>query len=135
MPTLSQGQIDALRRSFLETLAERAREHLRRNVEWAVFSIPDPILLRMTRAMVRRAILRGLRLDTAILAYIHIAFVVAPNFDEHPLVRDVEARYGVGPDDLPFVLGDALTTENWRTIRKSSDPNSWELGTTEAGNS
>jgi hypothetical protein len=126
MFTLRDDHVRALRASFMETLAERCAAHLRTDVEWAVHAISDSILQRMVWASIRRAQGAGLRMDTAIIAYVHLAFVVAPNFDAHPLVRRVAAT-GVTPDDLPYVLGERLSPADWREVRTISDPACWQL--------
>lgn len=132
MFTLRTSHLNAIRESFLETLAERCAGHLRTNVEWAVQSIPDEILLRMVRSSIRRALAHGMKLDTAIIAFVHIAFVVAPNFDEHRRVSDILRGTEMVPDEIPFVLGQMISVEEWQEVRLSSDPAAWGLHRAEA---
>ena len=109
MFVLRAEHLEALRAGFLDTLAERCAARLRTQLEWAVHSISDAILIRMVRASVRRALKAGLRLDTAIIAYVHLSFTISPNFDDHQTVRAAIAHWRLAPDDIPFALGDVLT--------------------------
>lgn len=85
----------------------------------------------MVRTAIQRALDAGLKLDTAIIAYVHLAFVVAPNFDEHEIVQRIISSLHPLPDELPFLLGERLSTDEWAQIRQASDSRSWGLGTSE----
>ncbi len=126
--TVFQPQAEAL---FLEEVAKYLRKrHARTPVRYrtqafAVQDMPDALL----RSVVSRAVDRGrgygLTQQSTLTAFVALMFVVAPNFDRHPLIRHALTDKSVAPDERISKLWERTTKENWATTKQEYDPQAW----------
>jgi hypothetical protein len=91
--------------------------------------IPEGRLLELVRGGIARARAYGMTWQSSITAFVVLMFVVAPNFDRHPLIRHVLTDSGVRPDERLDALWENTTQENWQAAADNYDPASW--GTSE----
>jgi hypothetical protein len=54
-------------------------------------------------------------------------FTVAPNFDEHPKIRQLLTESHVPPDARLAHLADAITLEEWVQARDAGNENAWRI--------
>src|SRR5262249_38329429 len=82
------------------------------------------------QALVRRGIARGraygLTWQSSLGGFVVLAFVAAPNFDAHPLVRRVLRDDHVPADLRLGQLWKRTTKKTWETISQRYDPAAWE---------
>lgn len=118
--------------AFLRGLVRHLREnHAEEEVvtpagEFRVEELDDETLLRMAGAGVERARRYGMSWESSLTAFVVLMFVVAPNFDEHPLIRRVLGDEQVAPDLRLDGLWEQTTEENWEAAENNYDPGAWE---------
>lgn len=118
--------------AFERRVALYLREHHAAEVvtlpegERAVEDLDDETLLRMARSGIARARAYGMSWESSITAFVVIMFVVAPNFDDHPLIRRTLEDEEVEPDLRVEQLWELTTEENWEAAARDYDPGRWE---------
>ncbi|HLG17534.1 MAG TPA: hypothetical protein VJH03_24030 [Blastocatellia bacterium] len=93
----------------------------------AVKQLPDDALLEIVRSGIARARSYGMTWESTLTAFVAIMFVVAPNFDEHPLIQRVLKDESVPPDSRIDLLWERTTDQNWEAAQRNSNPASWNL--------
>lgn len=115
----------------------RVVEHLRASHADVIIRLPDEVALlkqtsneRLTE-MARRAVARarGYRMDweSSVTAFVVLMFVVAPNFDAHPLIQRVLKDERVDANSRVDRLWERTSEENWDAAAKNYDPAAWGL--------
>jgi hypothetical protein len=95
--------------------------------EFLIEELPDETLLTMVRQTASRARQFGMKLESSLMAFIVLAVVSAPNFDEHPLIRRILNDNSTQPDERIERLWDKTTEENWEAVEKNYDVDAWGL--------
>lgn len=122
---------DAADAAFLRRVADYVRyEHAEHAVHlpggsYTVEQLPDDLLLALVGRGVERARAYGMTWESSLTAFVVLTFVVAPNFDEHPLVRRVLGDEQTEPDLRIDGLNESVTDENWEAARQSYDAGAW----------
>lgn len=89
--------------------------------------LDDVSLRQMIAASVERARGYGLKSEAALASFAAIAFLIAPNFDEHPLLRRTLVNSEIDPDKRLAELAANATEENWRAARAAARSEAWGL--------
>lgn len=128
-------QMEAFRSVAEADFVARTAEHLRAEHadapvrlpegELALSEIPEERLLELVRRGVERARAYGMTWESSITAFVVLTFVVAPNFDQHPVIRHVLADPDVPADTRLDGLWEQTTEENWQAAAEAYDPSSW----------
>lgn len=118
-------QLEAFRPRADELLAARVVEHLRENHPEEVGRLPDDVLAEMVSNGLARARRYGLTLESSLTAFVVLMFVVAPNFDEHPLIRHVLTDESEPPDRRVDALAERISEANWEEAERRYDPGAW----------
>jgi hypothetical protein len=119
----------ALEARVVEYLREEHAEEIVR-MPWGDFSIdelPEEVLLAMVREGFRRARRYGLSWEATLTAFVVMMISVAPNFDEHPLIRRVLADEQIEPNARVERLWERTTDENWEAARENYDADAWRV--------
>lgn len=106
-------------------MVRRLVEHLRAEHADYVEGLPDDILSEMTRNGVARARRYGLTLESSIGAFVALMFEVAPNFDEHPLIRHALTDASVPPDERIDELPKRVPQAHWEEAGRRYDEKAW----------
>ena len=93
----------------------------------AVEQIPDEILYEMVRNGIARARSYGLSWESTVGAFVVLMIVIAPNFDEHPLIQRILTDESVPENDRIDELWGRTSEQNWEAAEKSYDANAWNL--------
>lgn len=131
-------QMDVFRAVADEAFVKRLAEHLRTKYATVgvllptgvvtVGQIPDEMLRAMVRGGVARARGHGLSYESTLAAFLAIMIEAAPNFDEHPRVRQVLADESVPPNSrLDQLLDQAVLDESWAEIKQNYNAAAWTL--------
>src|SRR5262245_49764310 len=94
---------------------------------WSVKQIPDEILSRMAQHGFDRARRYGLGWESSLAAFVVLMFVVAPNFDEHPLIQRILKDESVPPDERIDRLWQSISEQNWEAASQGYDEHAWQL--------
>jgi hypothetical protein len=100
---------------------------------YTIDSLPVARLNSMVKGGFARARQCGLTGKSALIAYVVLMFLTAPNFDKHPLIQHVLTDNSIPPDARLAELWQRTTDQNWVAVRRSYDPGAWEAHM-EAGN-
>ena len=132
-----EEQLLAFRAVADEDFVARTAEYLRAEHPEAAVALPDgerplsempdELLLGMVRRGIARARSYGLTWESSITAFVVLMFVVAPNFDAHPLIRRVLTDEKVAPDLRVDQLWEETTDENWEAAAAGYDAGAWEV--------
>jgi hypothetical protein len=95
--------------------------------ELKVAEIPGALLREMVGKGLARARGYGMRYESSLAAFVSLMFAVAPNFDEHPLIRRVLEDESTPPDLRIEMLDEYVTDENWEAAAQSYDPGAWNV--------
>jgi hypothetical protein len=85
---------------------------------------PD-VFRSMVQAGVARARSHSLSQRYSISVFVALMFVIAPNFDECPPIRDRFASEGAPPDDVLDGVVGATSPGEWLVAKDMSDPAAW----------
>jgi hypothetical protein len=117
-------------RRVVEYLGEEHSDALvkTREAELTLGELPGADLREMVRRGVERARAYGLTWESSLTAFVVLTFVVAPNFDGHPLIKRVLQDDDVEPDLRIDRLWELTTEENWEAAAADYDAGAWEPG-------
>ena len=87
--------------------------------------LPEEQLTEMVRRGLARARRYDLTLETTLTGFVAIMFAVAPNFDEHPLLRRVLTDESLPPDSRLDEMMNKTSAENWIQVERSYDAAAW----------
>ncbi len=92
-----------------------------------ISTIPEVAIRTMVRTGIDRAAGYGIRWKSTQASFVTAMFVVAPNFDEDPLVHELLSDERVKPDHRMYSVVNQLSSEHWRAIRERYDVHAWGL--------
>jgi hypothetical protein len=115
-------------RRVVEHLAEEHSDTLVKTsvAESTLRELPGADLHEMVRRGVERARAYGLTWESSLTSFVVLMFVVAPNFDEHPLIKRVLQDNNVEPDLRIDRLWELTSEENWEAAAAGYDAGAWE---------
>ena len=79
----------------------------------------------MVRCGVGQARSYGMTWESSLAAFVVLMFEVAPNFEEHPLIRRVLQLPSVPPDSRIEELWKRTLDVHWQAARQNYDPDAW----------
>jgi hypothetical protein len=95
--------------------------------EFLIEELPDETLLKMVRHTTSRSRRYEMEMESSITAFVVLAVVTAPNFDEHLLIRRILNDHSTPPEDRIQRLWDETTEENWAAVEENYDVKAWFL--------
>jgi hypothetical protein len=121
-----------------QAFIRRVVEHLRQQHPEAVVQLAGEVLLirqlgetqlrRLVGSGLARARALGMDWESSLMAFVVLMFVVAPNFDEHPLIQRVLKDERVAANARLGQLWERTSDENWEAARKNYDARAWQSG-------
>lgn len=142
MLVLRPEQVEAFENVAEAAFEQRVVEYLRENhpdevvrlpsKETCVAELTDEELRRMVRHGIKRARGYGQTWESSITSFIVLMFTIAPNFDEHPLIRRVLKDKEIAADLRLEEIWDYTTEENWEAAHRNYSPDGWNLGSEES---
>lgn len=93
-----------------------------------VNQIVDETLQEMVRNGITRAREYEMASESSLASFVVLMFVVAPNFDAHPLIKRVLTDESVPADERIGHLWERTSDQNWEAARQNYDPTDWNLG-------
>jgi hypothetical protein len=88
--------------------------------------LPDGVLRELVQRGIARAREYGLTWQSSIGGFVVLRFLMAPNFDAHPLVRRVLRDERIPADLRVDRLWRRTTRKTWEQIQERYDPNAWQ---------
>jgi hypothetical protein len=95
--------------------------------EYQVKDLDDGTLLKMVRTGIARARSYGMTWESNLTTFAIVMVVVAPNFDDHPLIQRVLNDDRIEPDQRIEQLWRLTEEENWKTAEDSYEARAWNL--------
>lgn len=92
-----------------------------------VAEAPEKLLCEIIRNGIVRARSYGMKHESSLAAFVSLMFAVAPNFDDHPLIRGVLRNETEPPDSRIELFGEEVTDENWEEAEQGYDPLAWNV--------
>lgn len=93
--------------------------------EFAVAQMADETLHQIVQNGIDRACGHGLSWESSLTAFVVLMFVVAPNFDEHPLFQLTLRDETVPPNARLGELMKRTTDKNWQAAKERYDASAW----------
>lgn len=87
--------------------------------------IPLAVLREIVSNGVTQARQYGMTWEYALASFVSLMFVIAPNFDEHPIIRHILSSDAVAPDERIEMLWERITDEHWDAAGENYDPLAW----------
>jgi hypothetical protein len=94
-------------------------------IENKVNGLDDETLLKMVRTGIARARSYGMTWESSITAFVVLMFVVAPNFDGHPLMTHILKDGSIEPDERIDRLCEQTTDSNWEAAKRDYNVAAW----------
>jgi len=124
----AHAEVDFEKRVALHILEEHADVLVRLHGRTiGVAEIPEEVLRKMIKSGLARARGYGMEHESSLAVFVSLMFAVAPNFDEHPLIRRVLLDEREPPDSRIELLGEHVTDENWEAAEQNYDPLAWNV--------
>lgn len=137
MLSIRQEQLEAFQpvadRVFVENLIEALKEQypgiiVRLSIgTFGIEQLPDDTLHKMVLNGITRARGYGMSWESSLSGFVILMFVMAPNFDEHPLIKRVLKNDSVAPDSRIEQLWEHTSDENWEAVEQNYDANAWNI--------
>lgn len=137
MLTIRDDQMEAFQETAEAAFAKSIVEYIKENHgeeivqipagKCKVTHLPEDIFYQMVRKSLQRAKRYEFSLRPTLKAYVVLRFVVAPNFDDHPIIKRVLTDENVPADERIDQLWDKTSEQNWEAAEQNYDANSWEL--------
>ncbi len=94
--------------------------------ELEIKRIPIEVFEKMVKAGIERAGTYGLDWESAIVSFVSLMFITAPNFDQHPCFRESLNSFESDPNFRIDELTKNSTEEDWEIVHQNYDINAWE---------
>ncbi|AKT41337.1 hypothetical protein [Chondromyces crocatus] len=103
----------------IQPYLDRLCRHLRQTHHAAVFRYTESELRALAEAGIARARRHGLTFQPAITFFVTLQFVIAPDFDEHPRIRQILMDERLPPDERIDVLAVSVPEATWREAARA----------------
>ena len=90
-------------------------------------AIPETTLRAMVKGGIEEARNYDLTSKSAIISYVVLMFLTAPNFDQHPLIQHTLLDEKIDPNLRLNELWTKTVDQNWVAIKQSYEPSEWNL--------
>jgi hypothetical protein len=137
MLTIRSKQLRAFQPAAEAAFIDRVAKHIRDNHSDAevglpsgktvVERLPDRVLRKMVESGVASARRYGISWESTLTAFVVLMFVVAPNFDKHPILQRVLSDREIPPDSRLDGLWERTSEQNWEAARGSYDAAAWGI--------
>lgn len=94
---------------------------------YVVDQTPEETLHEIVRNGIAHARGYGMSWESSLSAFVGLMLVVAPNFDEHPLIQRVLKNREVESDLRIEQLWEQTSEETWEAAKQNYDANAWHL--------
>ena len=105
--------------------ANRVLLYLRGNHAERVSSVNDDQLRSMVIGGLDRARRHGLTGESALTAFVTFMFEFAPNFDQHPHLRQLLSDRSMPPNARLARMSQVVSDQEWEEVRRMYDPRAW----------
>lgn len=89
--------------------------------------LPPETLQRMIENGLKRARNYGMTWESSLTSFVVMMFLVAPNFDDHPLLKRPLLDAEIEPDKRIEQLWERTTDANWDAAKQDYDAQAWNL--------
>jgi hypothetical protein len=125
MLIIRNEQLDAFQEIADAAFVQTIIEHLREEHAEAIGRLPDEVLTDMVQAGIDRARSWGLTWEATITAFVALMFEIAPNFDEHPKIREILSEESEPEDARLDRLVEEVSEKDWEEAVQLYDENAW----------
>jgi hypothetical protein len=126
---IRREQMDVFERQAEENYVHKLEQYLRQNHAEAVQVYPNEQFHQMVINGIARARRHGLTFENKIAFFVALMFEIAPNFDEHPRIRDVLEEASLPPDERIDRLTEWVIDRDWNEAKENLDTAAWGLDT------
>ncbi len=95
-------------------------DHLAEDHPEAFSDLEDAVIQKRIRAGIRRARNHALDTDGAAVAFVTLMFLVAPDFDRHPAIKQALANTALPSDERIRTLFSTTTEDDWAEAASNS---------------
>ncbi|MEW6127923.1 MAG: hypothetical protein AB1757_12865 [Acidobacteriota bacterium] len=137
MLTIRDEQMDAFQETAEAAFAKKIIEYLKENHGDEIVQIPDgkckiahlpeTIFFDMVFKSLQRAKRFGFSYRSTLKTYVVLRFVVAPNFDEHPIIKRILTDENIPADDRIDQLWERTSEQNWEAAEQNYDTDAWGI--------
>ena len=125
MYTIRDAQLNALAEAAERVFLEEVVAYVLRVAPHAAHGLTDEEMRRRARAGLRRASRHGFSQRGPLKVFICLMFEVAPNFDEHPVIRAHLAAEPLDEGRRIRRLIVRVTDEQWAEAARQRDEEAW----------
>lgn len=91
-----------------------------------ICQIPEKELKILVASAINHARTYGITSESSLAAFVVLMFVIAPNFDEHPLIKRLLEDEKIAPNDRIDSFWQHTTEQNWQMVKQNYDPKVWQ---------
>jgi hypothetical protein len=132
---IRRDQIEAFSPTLKSLLVQRIHDHLldahpraalrTANHDYSVSSMPATTAVGLISRGLDRAESYGLTWESNLMAFVVTMVLAAPNFDEHPDIRQILKRESMDPDLRFDHLWEETSDATWKEVQERYDPRAW----------
>jgi hypothetical protein len=127
-------QIENLENHAEEDFVQKVKSLIKQHRRYVAESYRDDELDVMVRNGIKRARSHGIESELALFRFVDVMFGVAPNFDEHSMIKEFLAPGQSHPDERVAVMVNLMTAMDWEEVKKVYDPAAWGIAGVEGEN-
>jgi hypothetical protein len=124
---IRNDQTETLDRFAEDDFVQRIKSLIKEHRHYVAESYSENELDVMVKNGIERARKHDIESELAIFRFVDVMFGVAPNFDEHPMIKEFLAPDENHPDERVAAMVRLLTSMDWEEVKKVYDPSAWGL--------
>ena len=122
---LRREQFSAFAAQARAAFVNRVMSYLRQILPDRVGSLSDEQLRAMVSVGLVRGRKHGLTEESSLTGFVGFMLEFAPNFDQHPRIRQLLADRLVSPNSRIDLVAQKATDQDWEEVRRLYDANAW----------
>ncbi len=124
---IRREQMEVFQRRAEENFVRKLELYLRQHHAEATAVYPDELFHQMVTNGIARARRHGLTFENKIGFFVALMFEIAPNFDEHPRLREILEDRSAPTDEQIEMLTEWAIERDWQEAKANYDAQAWQL--------
>lgn len=124
---IRSSQMQTLQQAMDQTFVDEIADYISVNHSNTVAGMPDNLLKRRIHNGILRARIYGMTWRSSVTAFVVLMFVVAPNFDEHPLIHEILSNKKLQPDERINLIAGLTYEKDWEEAHSCYNDEAWNL--------
>jgi hypothetical protein len=124
---IRQKQLEVFQQRAEENFVHKLEQYLRQHHAQATQVYSNELFRQLVTNGIARARRHGLTFENKIAFFVALMFEIAPNFDEHPRLREILEATSSPPDEQIDMLTEWAIERDWLEAKQNYDYQAWNL--------